>query len=95
MLQGLGGGALQPISQAILVESFPREKQGMAMAFYGMGVVVAPVIGPDARRLDHRQLQLALDLPHQHPGRHPLAGADGGDDFRSAAPGPEDVRQTD
>ncbi|MEO8591786.1 MAG: DHA2 family efflux MFS transporter permease subunit [Candidatus Solibacter sp.] len=46
VLQGLGGGALQPISQAILVESFPREKQGMAMAFYGMGVVVAPVIGP-------------------------------------------------
>ncbi len=46
VLQGLGGGALQPISQAILVESFPREKQGMAMAIYGMGVVVAPVIGP-------------------------------------------------
>src|ERR1019366_5538412 len=46
VLQGLGGGALQPISQAILVESFPREKQGMAMAVFGMGVVVAPVIGP-------------------------------------------------
>jgi len=46
VLQGLGGGALQPISQAILVESFPREKQGVATAFYGMGVVVAPVIGP-------------------------------------------------
>jgi len=46
VLQGLGGGGLQPISQAILVESFPREKQGVAMAFYGMGVVVAPVVGP-------------------------------------------------
>lgn len=46
VLQGAGGGALQPVSQAILVESFPREKQGMAMAFYGMGVVLAPVIGP-------------------------------------------------
>src|SRR5262249_43379826 len=46
ILQGLGGGALQPMSQAILVESFPREKQGMAMAVYGMGVVLAPVIGP-------------------------------------------------
>ena len=46
ILQGVGGGALQPISQAILVESFPRHKQGMAMAIYGMGVVVAPVIGP-------------------------------------------------
>src|SRR5579863_2071623 len=46
ILQGLAGGALQPISQAILVESFPGEKQGMAQAVYGMGVVVAPVIGP-------------------------------------------------
>jgi len=46
VLQGLGGGALQPISQAILRETFPREKQGMAMAVYGMGVVLAPVIGP-------------------------------------------------
>ena len=46
ILQGLAGGALQPMSQAILVETFPREKQGMAMAVYGMGVVAAPVIGP-------------------------------------------------
>ena len=46
ILQGAGGGALQPISQAILVESFPKNKQGMAMALYGMGVVVAPIIGP-------------------------------------------------
>ena len=45
-LQGIGGGAMQPISQAILVESFPKHKQGMAMAVYGMGVVVAPIIGP-------------------------------------------------
>src|SRR5690242_2630089 len=46
ILQGIGGGALQPISQAILVESFPKEKQRMAMAVYGMGVVFAPIIGP-------------------------------------------------
>ena len=46
VLQGLGGGALQPMSQAILVESFPREKHGMAMAVFGMGVVLAPIIGP-------------------------------------------------
>jgi DHA2 family multidrug resistance protein len=46
VIQGLGGGALQPISQAILRETFPREKQGMAMAVYGMGVVFAPVLGP-------------------------------------------------
>ena len=37
---------MQPIAEAILVESFPKPKQGMAMAVYGMGVVVAPIIGP-------------------------------------------------
>ena len=46
VLQGLGGGGLQPISQAILVETFPHEKRGAAMAVYGMGVVLAPIIGP-------------------------------------------------
>jgi DHA2 family multidrug resistance protein len=46
VLQGLGGGALQPISQAILLESFPRRLHGMANAVYGIGVVIAPIIGP-------------------------------------------------
>ena len=46
VLQGIGGGALQPLAQAILLESFPPAKRGLAMAVYGIGVVVAPVIGP-------------------------------------------------
>jgi len=46
ILQGLGGGGLQPISQAIMVETFPLERRGVAMAVYGMGVVLAPIIGP-------------------------------------------------
>jgi MFS transporter, DHA2 family, multidrug resistance protein len=46
MLQGAGGGAMQPLSQAILLESFPRKQHGMAMAAFGIGVVVAPIIGP-------------------------------------------------
>ena len=45
-VQGAGGGALQPISQAILLESFPPKKRGLAMALFGLGVVVAPVLGP-------------------------------------------------
>src|SRR6202043_1822363 len=45
-LQGAGGGALQPLSQAILLESFPPAKRGQAMAAFGFGVVVAPVLGP-------------------------------------------------
>jgi DHA2 family multidrug resistance protein len=46
ILQGAGGGALQPIAQAVLLESFPPAKRGAAMAVYGLGVVVAPIIGP-------------------------------------------------
>jgi DHA2 family multidrug resistance protein len=46
VLQGIGGGSLIPVSQAILRESFPQEEQGMAMAVFGMGVVLAPAIGP-------------------------------------------------
>ena len=93
VLQGIGGGALQPMSQAILVESFPREKHGMAMAVFGMGVVVAPVDRPHPGRLDHRQLQLALDLLHQHPGRHSLPGAHHLPDLRSALPRAQSLRQ--
>jgi len=46
VLQGAGGGALQPISQAVLLESFPPAKRGAAMALFAMGVVVAPIAGP-------------------------------------------------
>ena len=46
ILQGIGGGGLQPVAQAVLLETFPPVKRGVAMAFYGMGVVVAPIIGP-------------------------------------------------
>jgi DHA2 family multidrug resistance protein len=46
VVQGAGGGALQPISQAVLLESFPPAKRGAAMAVFALGVVVAPVLGP-------------------------------------------------
>jgi DHA2 family multidrug resistance protein len=46
VLQGAGGGALQPLSQSILLESFPVEKRSQAMAAYALGIVVAPVLGP-------------------------------------------------
>jgi DHA2 family multidrug resistance protein len=45
-LQGAAGGGLQPVGQAILNDSFPIEKRGMASAIYGIAAVVAPVIGP-------------------------------------------------
>src|ERR1700757_4270061 len=46
ILQGAGGGGLQPSEQAILNDTFPLEKRGMAFAVYGIAVVVAPTIGP-------------------------------------------------
>ncbi len=46
VLQGLGGGGLQPLSQAILLETFPVREHGVAMAVFGMGVVFAPILGP-------------------------------------------------
>ncbi|MGH9681158.1 MAG: DHA2 family efflux MFS transporter permease subunit, partial [Candidatus Acidiferrales bacterium] len=46
IIQGACGGALQPISQAVLLESFPPESRGKAMAFWGLGIVVAPMLGP-------------------------------------------------
>ncbi len=46
ILQGLGGGGLQPMAQAILADTFPPEKRGLAFALYGVTVIVAPTIGP-------------------------------------------------
>ncbi|HEX8715720.1 MAG TPA: DHA2 family efflux MFS transporter permease subunit [Gemmatimonadaceae bacterium] len=46
VVQGVGGGALMTVSQAVLFESFPTEEAGMAMALFGLGVMVGPTIGP-------------------------------------------------
>ncbi|HZT37427.1 MAG TPA: DHA2 family efflux MFS transporter permease subunit [Bryobacteraceae bacterium] len=48
IVQGACGGGLQPLSQAILLEAFPPEKRGQAMAFWALGIVVAPMLGPVA-----------------------------------------------
>jgi len=45
-MQGIFGAAMVPISQAILLDSYPREKHGMAMAIFGIGVILGPIIGP-------------------------------------------------
>jgi MFS transporter, DHA2 family, multidrug resistance protein len=46
VIQGLGGGAMQPLSQSILLESFPPTQRGTATALFGLGIVVAPILGP-------------------------------------------------
>ena len=45
-LQGIGGGAILPLSQSIMMESFPKEKRPQSMALFGLGIVFAPIIGP-------------------------------------------------
>src|ERR1700739_1019297 len=46
VIQGLAGGGLQPGSQGILLDAFPREKQGVAMTLFGFAVLIAPIVGP-------------------------------------------------
>ncbi len=46
VIQGLAGGAMVPMSQAILLETFPKEEHGKAMALFGVGVIFGPIIGP-------------------------------------------------
>jgi DHA2 family multidrug resistance protein len=46
VLQGLAGGGLQPSSQGILIDSFPKEKQGTALTLFGIAALIAPIVGP-------------------------------------------------
>jgi len=46
IIQGATGGALQPLSQAVMLEAFPPQDRGKAMGFWGLGIVVAPMLGP-------------------------------------------------
>ena len=46
VIQGTTGGALQPLSQAVMLEAFPPERRGKAMACWGLGIVTAPILGP-------------------------------------------------
>src|SRR5215831_7433549 len=54
VLQGLAGGGLAPVAQAILVDTFPKAKRAAAFAIYTVVLVIAPAIGPRLGRLDHR-----------------------------------------
>ncbi|MCB1054763.1 MAG: DHA2 family efflux MFS transporter permease subunit, partial [Acidobacteria bacterium] len=46
ILQGFTGGVMQPLSQAVMLEAFPPQARGKAMGFWGLGIVVAPMLGP-------------------------------------------------
>ena len=65
VLQGMFGAALVPLSQATLLDIYPYERRGFAMAIWGVGVMLGPIMGPTRRRLADRNLQLALGVLHQ------------------------------
>jgi DHA2 family multidrug resistance protein len=46
IIQGIGGGGLQPMSQAILLETFPPSQRGLAVGIFGMGIIIGPILGP-------------------------------------------------
>ena len=86
IIQGIGGGALIPISQAILRETFPPAQQGMAMALYGMGVVLAPALGPICGGWLTDAWGWPVDFLHQRPGLRPGHAPDHALRARSAVP---------
>ena len=71
LLQGVFGAALVPLSQAVLLDINPQEKHGQAMAMWGAGIMVGPILGPTLGGWLTETLQLALGVLHQPAGRHP------------------------
>jgi hypothetical protein len=69
VLQGFVAGPMIPLSQSLLLASYPRAKAGTGAGDVGDDHAGRAGDGAAARRLDHRQHVLALDLLHQHPGR--------------------------
>ena len=69
MAQGICGAPLVPLSQAILLDAFPRNRAGQALAIFGLGIMVAPVIGPTLGGYLDRDLFLAHGVLHQRADR--------------------------
>ena len=72
VLQGAGGGGLQPSEQAILADTFPPQKRGMAFAIYGIGGGRRRPPSAPRWAAGSPTTILALDLLHQHPRRDPV-----------------------
>ena len=69
ILQGLFGAALVPLSQSVLLDIYPNERQGFAMALWGIGVMVGPMLGPVLGGWLTENYSLALGFLHQSADR--------------------------
>jgi len=76
ILQGAGGGGLQPSEQAILADTFPPAKRGMAFAVYGLAVVLAPAIGPTLGGWITTTFTWRWIFSAEYSCRHTFAGVD-------------------
>ena len=82
VIQGAGGGGLQPMAQAILADTFPPEKRGLAFSVYGVTAVVAPSIGPtlggwitdNSRDCSTRKRRDSIACCASSPNGPPVAG---------------------
>ena len=70
LLQGAFGAALVPLSQSVMLDAYPAEQRGQAMAIWGMGVMLGPILGPTLGGFLTDQYSLALGVPDQPAGRH-------------------------
>jgi DHA2 family multidrug resistance protein len=75
VLQGVGGGGLAPVEQAILVDTFPPEERASAFGLYSMAIVIAPAIGPPLGGWITDNFFLAMGFLHQYSDRHHLDAA--------------------
>ena len=70
VIQGAGGGGLQPMAQAILADTFPPQKRGLAFALYGITAIMAPTIGPTLGGWITDNYSWRWIFLHQSAGRH-------------------------
>jgi MFS family permease len=74
VIQGLGGGMLMPLGMTIMTKAAGPARMGRLMAILGVPMLLGPIFGPILGRLAHRELLVALDLPHQPAHRRCCPG---------------------
>ena len=69
-LQGVGGAMMVPVGRLVLLRAIPKSQMVNALAYLTIPALIGPLIGPPSRRFHHDLFPLAMDIPHQCPGRN-------------------------